>query len=312
LSIHKKGFPKNSYIPEVFGQLGYLISEAFRGWKQHRTVIFPSFITIFLCSLLLSASLIALLGIFRVMKVEKSLYSVEVFLKASLPEDSLASLQGKLQKIKQVGEVTYISEDEALADFRVRFSGDMLSLVSGNPLPASFRLQLAERYRTPEGLHELYGLLLRDGSFDAVQAPLEWVDQLASWKFSLFFWPICISILLLFTLALIIGNSVRLSLFSRKLLVENMKYAGGSPFFIEFPFVLEGVMQGLLGSGLAALSLAFVLNTVMDFIPVIFEYIAGYGWVLAFIAVGVTTLSAYFSFRSVRGFLTHEETYGHL
>ncbi|OIP53970.1 MAG: cell division protein [Fibrobacteres bacterium CG2_30_45_31] len=293
----------------MFGQLGYLISEAFRGWKQHRTVILPSFVTIFLCSLLLSASVVMLLGIFRVMEVEKSLYSVEVFLEAPLAKDSLESVRQKLERMKQVGEVTYISEEEALEDFRARFSNDMLSLVSGNPLPPSFRLQLAKRYSTPKDLHEIQNLLQRDGTFDAVQAPTEWVDRLASWKFSLIFWPICLSILLLFTLALIIGNSVRLSLFSRKLLVENMKYAGGSPFFIEFPFVLEGVMQGLLGSGLAALFLAFVFGTIRDFVPVIIEYISGYGWVLALIVLGVTSLSAYSSFRSVRGFLTHEETY---
>ena len=66
-------------------------------------------------------------------------------------------------------------------------------------------------------------------------------------------------------------------------------------------------LSSLFGS--AVFFLAFVFGTIRDFVPVIIEYISGYGWVLALIVLGVTSLSAYSSFRSVRGFLTHEETY---
>ena len=272
--------------------------------KQHRTVILPSLVTIFLCSLLLSASFVAFGTVMRILSMEKNLYAVEAFLPESLPEDSLKVIRTHLEHTKHIGSVTFVSADSALADFRRHFSGEMLDLVEGNPIPPFFRVTIADDSRDPAALIELKNALSREDYFEEVQAPVEWVEKIAAWKFRMVFWPICISVLLLFTLSLIICNSVRLSLLSRRLLVENMKYAGGSHFFIEFPFVMQGVIQGLVGSGLAVILLAAVVRSVAGVFPIIEANLGGLGLVLFSVVLLVTLLAGYFSFRTVRGFLS--------
>ena len=287
----------------MFGQLGYLILESFRGWKQQRTVILPSLITIFLCSLLLAASMVAFGGVLRVLSTEKTLYTIEAFLPGDLPQDSLKNIQKQLKSTKHVNSVEFVSADSALADFKKHFNGDMLELVEGNPIPPFFRVKLDEASQNPAELVNVRNTIRRSGFFEEVQAPVEWAEKVSSWKFKMVFWPICLSILLLVTLSLIICNSVRLSLLNRKLLVENMKYAGGSYLFIEFPFILEGLMQGLLGSGLAVILLAVLVNSLCAAIPVLATYLGGFGLLFALVVILVCALSAYFSFRTVRGFL---------
>ncbi|MCR5377950.1 MAG: permease-like cell division protein FtsX [Fibrobacter sp.] len=287
----------------MFGQLGYLILESFRGWKQQRTVILPSLITIFLCSLLLAASLAAFGGVMRVLAAEKTLYSIEAFLPGELPQDSIKVIQDRLLHSKHVGAVEFVSADSALADFRRHFDGEMLELVEGNPIPPFFRVKLDDESRKPSELVKLKNELMRSGTFEEVQAPVEWVEKISAWKFKLIFWPICLSILLLVTLSLIICNSVKLSLLNRKLLVENMKFAGGSYLFIEFPFVLEGLMQGFVGSGMAVSLLVVLVNSLSEAVPMFGVYLGGFGLMFAMVVVLVTALSAYFSFRTVRGFL---------
>ena len=272
--------------------------------RQHRTVILPSFATIFLCSLLLAASFTAFGAVMRVLSMEKNLYAIEAFLPESVSEDSLRVIQNRLEHTKFVDSVTFVSADSALADFRRHFSGEMLDLVEGNPIPPFFRLTLDEENKNPSTLIEVKNALAREDIFEEIQAPVEWVEKIAAWKFRMIFWPICISILLLFTLSLIICNSVRLSLLSRRLLVENMKYAGGSHFFIEFPFVLQGAFQGLVGSGIAVILLAVVLNSVAEAFPIVAANMAGLGTGLFLVVVLVTALSGYFSFRTVREFLS--------
>ncbi len=272
--------------------------------KQHRTVILPSLVTIFLCSLLLSASFVVFGGVTKVLSAEKKLYTLEAFLTESVPEDSLALIKNRLEHYKHVETVTFISADSALADFRNHFSAEMLDLVEGNPIPPFFRLTLAESSQNPGDLMEVRNALADEDFFDEVQAPVEWVEKIAAWKFKMVFWPICVSVLLLVTLSLIICNSVRLSLMSRKLLVENMKYAGGSHFFIEFPFVLQGVIQGFVGSGLAVVLLLAIVRSVAEALPIVAANLGGLGLILASVILLVTVLSAYFSFRTVRGFLT--------
>jgi cell division transport system permease protein len=287
----------------VFGQLGYLIAESFRGWKQQRTVILPSLITIFLCSLLLASSLVAFWGVVRLLQTEKSLYSVEAFLPGEIPADSVQVVKRELERTKHVGSVEFVSADSAMADFRRHFGGEMLELVEGNPIPPFFRIKLDDESANPVDLIDVRNTVMRSGMFDEVQAPVEWVEKISAWKFRLVFWPVCLSVLLLVTLSLIICNSVRLSLLNRKLLVENMKYAGGSYGFIEFPFVLEGFMQGLVGSGLAALLLVVLMDSVEEALPMLQSYLAGSGFLLVLVVLMVSILSAYFSFRTVRSFL---------
>ena len=272
--------------------------------KQHRTVILPSFATIFLCSLLLSASFTAFGAVMRILSMEKNLYAVEAFLPESVGEDSLKVIGERLRHTKHIDSVSFVSADSALADFRRHFSGEMLDLVEGNPIPPFFRVTLDEESKNPADLVEVRNMLAREDFFEEVQAPVEWVEKIAAWKFRMLFWPICVSVLLLFTLSLIICNSVRLSLLSRRLLVENMKYAGGSHFFIEFPFVLQGALLGLFGSGLAVSLLAAILKSVADVFPIVNANLSGLGLSLALVIVLVTTLSGYFSFRTVRAFLS--------
>ncbi|MCQ2060041.1 MAG: permease-like cell division protein FtsX [Fibrobacter sp.] len=266
-------------------------------------MILPSLITIFLCSLLLSASLVALGGAKRLLSAEKTLYTVEAFLPGEVSKDSLRHIQDKLSHLKHIETVQFVSADSALADFRRHFSGEMLDLVEGNPIPPFFRLTLDEESQNPVELENVRLALTHEGTFEEVQAPVEWTERIAAWKFKMIFWPIFISVMLLITLALIIRNSVRLSLLSRRLLVENMKYAGGSTFFIQFPFVMQGIMQGFIGSGLSVLLLAVFLNSLGRMIPIIGANLTGIGILFVGVVALVTLLSAYFSYLTVRGFL---------
>lgn len=287
----------------MFGQLRYLISESFRGWRQHRTVILPSLLTIFLCSLLLASSLTVLGAVFRVLSAEGTLYTIEAFLPENVGEDSVAVIKSRMEHFRGIESVEFVSADSALADFRRHFPGEMLDLVDDNPIPPFFRMTLVKESRNPADLEETVAAISREGYFDEVQAPVDWATRVSEWKFKMVFWPVCLSLLLLVTLSLIICNSVRLSLLSRRLLVENMKYAGGSPFFIEFPFVLEGMMQGLVGSGLAVVLLLAVVESVAQAIPLVAANVGGLGSLLCLVVLLVTLVSAYFSYHTVQDFL---------
>lgn len=266
-------------------------------------MILPSLLTIFLCSLLLAASFTALGVSFKLISAEKSLYVIEAFLNDHVPADSVAAIQTRLEHTRHVESVSFVSADSALADFRNHFSPDMLELVEGNPIPAFFRVSLRSEARNPQDLSEVRHAIAEESYFEEVQAPIEWATRIATWKFKMIFWPVCISILLLIALSLIICNSVRLSLLSRKLLVENMKYAGGSYMFIEFPFVLEGAAQGFVGSGVAIILLGLVIKSIVQTFPIAASGVTYFGIVALFTVLLETTLAGYFSFRTVRSFL---------
>ena len=73
--------------------------------------------------------------------------------------------------------------------------------------------------------------------------------------------------------------------------------------FIEFPFVLEGAMQGFLGSGVAILLLGLVIRSLVQMFPIVASGVAYFGIVALFTVLLETMLAGYFSFRTVRSFL---------
>lgn len=306
LSLEKK-INSQEFIYSLFvSQILYLIKESFSGWKEHRMVLFPTLVTIFLCSALLSASLLALRGGTRLLKMEGSFYTIDAFLKDSISNAEISEIQKNFKTEKWLDSLEFISQEEATKIFKNHFSAEMLEMVGENPLPASFKLHMNERYWVPSYLEEWLGILERSGNFDAVQAPLTWARTLAEWKTRLFFWPILGIILLLFTLSLIIGNAVRLSLYSRKVLVENMKYTGASRFFIEFPFVLEGMGLGFVGSLLASLLTITLFSSLGNHFPLLGSALEGKLLPVIVTVISVSFLSAFASLRAVRKFLAKE------
>jgi cell division transport system permease protein len=147
-------------------------------------------------------------------------------------------------------------------------------------------------------------MLLAMPEISTVQAPTEWIERWESFKWHFFVIPIAVSALMLGILWLIIWNAVRLTLISRKELVNNIKYSGGTPFFIQFPFVMEGLLQGLAGAGLAVILFAFIEKNVLIYFPVLSEFGQRGQHVSLFVLQFVAISEAAVSFFTVRKFLT--------
>lgn len=237
------------------------------------------------------------------MSLQGSFYTVEAFLNDAVNSEQREQIAHELQTEKWLDTVEYVSEEEAFAVFAEHFSSQMISMVGENPLPASFKMHIAERYQTPQVLEEWIHILEHTGYYDAVQAPLAFAKKLSVWQFRMFFWPCVCIVFLLLTLALIIGNAVRLSLYSRRILVENMKYTGASRLFIEFPFVLEGVLQGLVASTSASLVVTFVANSIGEKFSLAEVALSGGSLPIIVTTVSVTVLAGFVSLRAVRAFL---------
>jgi len=286
-------------------QIPYLIGEAFRGWKNHRLVIIPSLITIFLCTSVILGSVLLLNAVWNLNDQEQELYQIEAFFGEDIEQSPEQILQ-ELGSWKMIDSLQYVSAAQAMKEFSREFGTEMLELVEGNPLPPSLRLRMAGEYGNSWDMQRVENRLLETGWFQEVRSSSDLVAWIEEVQFDLWFWPLLITLLLIFTLWLIIANAVRLTLYSRRLLVENMKYAGGSSFFIQFPFILEGGLQGFAGSLAASLLSLFLLWTVQNDLPVVAGLMEGYGWILLGVVGLVTLIAAYTSYRAVQSFLMQE------
>jgi cell division transport system permease protein len=283
-------------------QIFFLVGESIRAWRKHRLVILPSLVILFLCSVLLAIALTFLHSVVVVSGQDAELYAVEIFLEDGLRKLPV-STEKALENYKSVQHWELITPEEALVEFSERFGQDMLQLIDENPLPASLRLQMQPGYRNMYELKKLQGFVAPLPGVQQVQTNLELIDWIEGLRFDFVFWPVLIVLILAATLWMIISNAVRLTLLSRRNLVENMKYGGASDFFIQFPFVLEGAVQGFVGSVTAAVFCGILFHYISQKLPVFYGVLQPpVLWFVALV-VGVTLLGAVSSYKTVRTFL---------
>jgi cell division transport system permease protein len=171
-----------------------------------------------------------------------------------------------------VKSVQYISKQQALTNMQKR-NREAFALLGSNPLPDSFRLVP----RDPDGINAIAdNLAPRAPAIDGGQRKprLAAIDEVRNRKQDTkkilsatgLVKLVTAGLAILFTLASIalVANTIRLSIFARRREVEVMKLVGATNWFIRWPFVIEGMIVGLLGGAMAVLLLTIGKNTFVD------------------------------------------------
>lgn len=179
-----------------------------------------------------------------------------VYLPQAPSDELLRQWQQSLQQLPPVQTVRYVSPAEAYRRFQQRLGtdADLLTGVPAEVLPASLEISLREAYRHRAGLAELTTLLRQNPSFTEIDAGQEWLDRFESLLVVLRLAALVLGSFLVFSALVIIANTIRLTLYARRAEIEIQELVGATPLVIKGPFLLEGIVQGILG-GLCALLL---------------------------------------------------------
>ena len=201
----------------------------------------------------------------------------EVFLRA-VSADVAAQTGERLAALPGIESAEYISHEQAAETFRETF-GDGADLFDDEQfLPASYRIRVGGAYAQPDSLA---GLARRIGSWEAVDevsyddALLEAVERNRR-AFTLI--GLAVACLVGLAALLLVGNTVRLSIYARRMLIRTMKLVGATNAFIRRPFLVEGLVQGLLAGVIAAVALWGLYTLLLGELRAADALGAGSGW----------------------------------
>jgi cell division transport system permease protein len=192
-------------------------------------------------------------------------------------EDQRSELLADLRSTPQVQEVFYESQEDAFERFQEQFadSPDLVENVTADALPESFRVKLedptqfevvASAFRDRPGVEEVQDqkALLQD--FFSLLNELKWL-------------AIIVAGVGLVAAVLLISNTIRVAAFSRRRETGIMRLVGASNLYIQLPFLLEGVLAGLVGAGFATGSLVALKALLIDQrLKPRFQFTAFVGW----------------------------------
>lgn len=230
----------------------YSFREGVLGLKRARiaTTLAITIITVvfFTMSIFLSLTL----NIQRLIGRFQTQLEMEVFIDNSLTESDLENLRAQLSSLPGVGQAYYISKDEALEIFKREFGKDPLYLLGENPLPASFRVELTSDTRGGDATVLLKKIRGIRGVED-----VQYNERLYNliYKFSriVYFIDAGFLIIVLLSSTSLVANTLRLTVLAQRRTIHVMQLVGATQGFIRRPFLIQGVLQGGIGGGLAAL-----------------------------------------------------------
>lgn len=252
-------------------KLIFFIQEAFRALRRNGAPTLAAIVTTVVTVILLGV----LIPIFQTTQAKSEEVRSELNVQVGIFDDATpaerAQLQGELEAIPHVATVTFISKAQALKTFRGELEDkSILEQLNRNPLPASFEvkaddaanLKAIEAAVIPTGANGKPAPIspIISDIFDRQQGQEQIEEVTGALKIVL----TVITLLLVAASLMLIGNTIRLSIYTRRREVEVMRLVGATRWFIRWPFMIEGVVVGFVGGFVAILVLWLGKLTIVD------------------------------------------------
>mgnify|MGYP001075096654 FL=1 len=172
----------------------------------------------------------------------------------------------KFQKILDASEfaknTTFITKEEATQNLKADLGEDFVEFLGYSPLLASIDVKLNADYANTDSLQLITNELIENNNVFEVYYQEDLVDKLNSNvnKLSLFLLAFCI--LLFFIAFILINNTIRLSVYSKRFIIRTMRLVGATNNFIQKPFISKGIYQGIYSSIIAIFMLIGAIQLV--------------------------------------------------
>jgi len=248
-------------------RLAMFFREALRSIRANAAISVAATVTALIAVFILGAFIPSFMYVRSAVDAQTAKVDVDVYIADTATVSQVNSLREKLDGLRTdgtVAAVTYVSKEDALRIMKERLRDpSVLDELPSNPLPAKFNVKPTEA----ENADVIVAAVKDDPALDPTEGivyPETTADRLlTAAKFVQWAGFILIGILLL-AAVLLIGNTIRLSIFARRREVEVMRLVGATNWFIRWPFMIEGVICGLVGAVVAVAMLWGIKVGVVD------------------------------------------------
>ena len=188
---------------------------------------------------------------------------VKVFFDQKVKGKQVDAVRDQLAAMPQVKNVRFVSKEDAFRDMRKRHP-ELTKNVASNPFGPSFTV-------TPRRAEQVKGIAERlrppPAGVDKVTYKEKTTERVLEVARVIQYVSLAGSVILLLASTVLIANTIRLSIFARRREIEVMKLVGATNWFVRGPFMLEGLICGLIGSIAAVVLLLLAKQVVLERIP---------------------------------------------
>lgn len=232
-----------------FSSLRYLLSEGFRNIWQNLFMAVASVGVLVSCLLLTGSAYLAFVNINRAFDWAYKQNVVVAFAKEDCTDEQIESIRDKLSALPNVSKVEYISKEESLEKYKGSVPEAVYEDMQGenNPYLDSFVLTFSDLGKFKDTVKQINQI----SGIDSTSYNQDIANTLTSIRKVVLMAGSWIILILFLVSLFIIANTIKLTVYNRRLEISIMKSVGATNTFVRVPFVIEGIVLGLLSGGVA-------------------------------------------------------------
>ncbi|MDC7292903.1 MULTISPECIES: permease-like cell division protein FtsX [unclassified Butyrivibrio] len=260
----------------------YTIGQGFKNLGRNKWYTLASVATISACLFLFGIFYSIITNFQNVVKTAEEGVSVTVFFNEGTSEEEILAVKSDLEKRSEVREIDYVSADAAWEGFKEEYLGEYADGFTENPLADSANLQIylndVSMQQALVTYIESITLVREVNRSEVTATTLSGINKLIAYVSA------GIILILLLVSIFLISNTVTMGISVRKDEINIMKYIGATDFFVRAPFVVEGILIGIIGSLIPLVIIYFVYTHAIEYVISKFTVLSS---LLKFLPVGV-------------------------
>ena len=238
----------------------FLFAEGFRNLLRHKLTVFAAVFSVFLTMIIIGSLFIVGKNTNKLIYYLRTKYKIEVFFEADLAKEEALDVVKQIESFPGVRNTTFIDKENATKIFEKQFGENILDYIQRNPLPMSCVINLN---RTGDYELDIMPIVTRIESLsgiDNIEHQGKLIQRIEGFhnRFTTIFSVVSIGIILI-TIS-IISNTIKLTIYAKKDLIQDLHIIGATNTFVKVPFLIEGILQGFMGSFIAFLVLSLFLH----------------------------------------------------
>ncbi len=250
-----------------FDSVKYFFNDALKSIRRNKTLSIASVATVAATLFILGVITLTMVNVNKAVEQLGSKVEVKVFLKDDITEEQKTSLKDKLDGIEGVREVNIETKEQALDKVKEQFKENAEVLTAGfeekNPFPGSYTVKVNK----PEVVDAIITTVKDAEGIESIRDARDIIEKISALTNSVKVVGAVSFIVFIIVSLFLIGNTIKITVYSRKREIGIMKYVGATDWFIRWPFIIEGVMLGIIGGIISTIILSVVYSLLINNVP---------------------------------------------
>lgn len=244
----------------------YLFSEGIKNILRHKVTALSAIVSLSISLYIIGLLFLGEGNTYKILQYFRSKYKIEVFFDQEIGNEEAVGLIHKIKKIKGIRNVTIIEKEDAVRIFKDQFGENIVDVLGYNPLPVSAVVNLERNKKESINVEPIIKSMRNIKQINKIKYQGSLISKIErNFKKVTDRLPI-ISLTITMIALLIIYNTIKLSIYSRKESIKTLELIGASRLFVKLPFIIEGVFLGLFSIAIVIPSLLLTVEALNYFI----------------------------------------------